>query len=223
MASDSPTSQQRALTDLGRSLFMRRFTHGRTGNLSVRIGDELLITPTGVSLGDLQEQELSRITLSGEHVSGPKPSKEWFLHAALYRARPAERAVVHLHSVYSVACSCLEDADAANAIPALTPYYVMRVGSVPLLPYFAPGDPAVAPVAEAAAKANHALLISNHGPIVAGRTLAQAAEAIEELEETARLYLLLKDHRIRQLTPAAIRDLEKRFGPAAGGGPEEQR
>jgi len=189
------------ITVLGKSLFERGLTFGRTGNISIRDGDRILVTPTGGSLGFLHPDDLSVIDLTGRHVEGPKPSKEAFLHAAVYRSRPAANAVVHLHSTYSVAISLLADLDPADLLPPLTAYYVMRVGSLPLVPYHAPGDQSLEPLAEKVAARHHAFLLANHGPVVAGADLAAAADAAEELEETARLYLLLQGHRIRPLTP----------------------
>ena len=191
---------------LGKSLFERGLTPGRTGNLSVRVGQEVLITPTNVRLADIED--LSVLDLDGRHRGGPKPSKEAFLHVAMYRARPSAGAVVHLHSTYAVAVSCLVGVDPASALPPLTAYFVMRVGQLPLLPYHAPGDAALGSVAEQAASTHHALLLSNHGPIVAGGDLGTAADAIEELEETARLFLLLRGHAVRTLTEAELMDLE---------------
>jgi 3-dehydro-4-phosphotetronate decarboxylase len=185
---------------VGASLFGRRLTFGRTGNLSVRSGDGILMTPTGSSLGDLDPGALATLRLDGSHVRGPAPSKEAFLHLAMYRARPAAGAVVHLHSTHAVAVSCLAEIDPDDVLPPLTAYYVMRVGRLPLLPYHAPGDPALGPLAERAAACHHALLLASHGPIVAAADLATAADAIEELEETARLFLLLHDHPTRPLT-----------------------
>ncbi|MGI5453569.1 3-oxo-tetronate 4-phosphate decarboxylase [Streptomyces sp. CA-249302] len=185
-----------------RSLFTRGLTHGSTGNLSVRLADgSLLLTPTGSSLGTVEEHELSRTDLSGRHLDGPRPTKEAFLHAAFYRARPDAHAVVHLHSTHAAAVSCLDGLDPANALPPLTAYYAMRVGTLPLLPYHAPGDSALEPLAEATARTHHAVLLSNHGPVVAGTTLENAVDAIEELEETAKLHLLLQGHATRPLTP----------------------
>jgi len=149
------------------------------------------------------------VTLDGEHVAGPQPSKEAFLHAAMYRARPDDAAVVHLHSTYSVAVSCLAGIDETDVLPPLTAYYVMRVGTLPLLPYHAPGDAALGPVAEAAAAAHHALLLANHGPIVAAADLERAADAVEELEETARLFLLLHERDIRPLRPDHVQALRE--------------
>ncbi|RSM68244.1 aldolase [Actinoplanes sp. ATCC 53533] len=192
---------------LGASMFARRLTFGRTGNISVRDGEQILLTPTGASLGALDPDGLSIINVAGDHLGGPKPSKEGFLHAAVYRSRPSAGAVVHLHSTYSVAVSCLADLDPADALPPLTAYYVMRVGRLPLLPYHAPGDPSLRAVAEETARDHHAFLLANHGPVVAGTDLAAAADAVEELEETARLFLLLDGHKTRPLTPRQVNDL----------------
>ncbi|GIE28731.1 class II aldolase [Actinoplanes italicus] len=192
------------IADLGASFFTRRLTFGRTGNISVRASDRILLTPTGASLGSLDPDALSVIDLDGTHVDGPKPSKEGFLHAAVYRSRPGAGAVIHLHSTYSVAVSCLDGLDSAAALPPLTAYYVMRVGRLPLLPYHAPGDSSLRETAEHVARDHHAFLLANHGPVVAGADLAAAADAVEELEETARLFLLLQGHRTRPLTAEQV-------------------
>ncbi|MGW3353596.1 3-oxo-tetronate 4-phosphate decarboxylase [Nonomuraea rubra] len=199
------TDLSHQITELGASLFRRRLTHGRTGNLSARTGDGFLITSTGGSLG--AAGELALVDLQGRHLHGPRPSKEAFLHAALYRARPDAGAVVHLHSTHAVAVSCHDGLDPDDVLPPLTAYYAMRVGRLPLLPYHAPGDPALGPIAEQAARTAHALLLANHGPIAAGASLAAAADTIEELEETARLWLLLRDRPTRPLTPDQVRSL----------------
>lgn len=191
----SPISTAEQLVALGASLFSRGLTFGRTGNLSAMDDDgTLLMTPTGVSLGELDVDSLSRVDATGQHIGGLPPTKEAFLHQAMYRARPSARAVVHTHSTYSAAVSCMRDTNADNAIPPLTAYYAMRVGKLPLLPYHAPGDPALGPLAEVAAADHHALLLANHGPIVAAADLASAADVLEELEETAKLHLLLRGH-----------------------------
>jgi ribulose-5-phosphate 4-epimerase/fuculose-1-phosphate aldolase len=201
---------RRQIVELGASLFARRLTFGRTGNISVRTGDTVLLTPTGASLGTLDPDALSVIDAAGRHLDGATPSKEAFLHAAVYRARSDAGAVVHLHSTYSVAVSCLADVDPTDALPPLTAYYVMRVGRLPLLPYHAPGDDTLEPLAEATARTDHAFLLANHGPVVAGVDLAAAADAVEELEETARLHLLLQGHRTRPLTPDQVAALRAR-------------
>ncbi|MEU9530575.1 3-oxo-tetronate 4-phosphate decarboxylase [Streptomyces sp. NPDC048210] len=196
------TAARALMVRIARSLFTRGLTHGSTGNLSVRLADgSLLLTPTGSSLGTVEEAELSRTDLTGRHLDGPRPTKEAFLHAAFYRARPGAHAVVHLHSTHAAAVSCLDGVDPANALPPLTAYYAMRVGTLPLLPYHAPGDNSLEPLAELTARTHHAVLLANHGPVIAATTLEQAADAIEELEETAKLHLLLKGHRTRPLTP----------------------
>jgi ribulose-5-phosphate 4-epimerase/fuculose-1-phosphate aldolase len=200
-----------AIVALGASLFARSLTFGRTGNLSVRIGEEVLVTPTGVSLGALDAASLSVINLDGQHVRGAKPSKEAFLHAAVYRSRPEAGAVVHLHSTHAVAVSCLADVDPTDALPPLTAYYVMRVGTLPVLPYHAPGDTTLEELALRTATEHRCFLIANHGSVVAAADLASAADAAEELEETARLHLLLRGHATRPLDPEQVADLHRRF------------
>lgn len=199
------------IATLGASLFERGLTFGRTGNISVKVGEEIIVTPTGSSLGRLDSDALSFIDETGRHVGGAKPSKEAFLHAAVYRARPDAGAVVHLHSTHSVAVSCMAGLDPDNVLPPLTAYYVMRVGRLPLLPYHAPGDDSLEPLAEKVAAEHRAFLLANHGPVVAGTDLAAAADAIEELEETARLFLLLQGHPTHPLTSSQVDELAKRY------------
>ncbi len=195
---------------LGRSLHERGLTHGATGNVSAKCDDGWLLTPTGSSLGRLDPARLSRLDWEGRLLAGDPPSKEAFLHLAMYRERAQNGAVVHLHSTHSVAVSVLADVDPADVLPPLTAYYVMRIGSLPLVPYYAPGDMALADAVRGLASRHHALLLANHGPIVGGSTLAAAADAIEELEATAKLYLLVHGRRIRPLTDAQIADLRRR-------------
>jgi ribulose-5-phosphate 4-epimerase/fuculose-1-phosphate aldolase len=202
---------RRAIVALGASLFERSLTFGRTGNISVRVGEQLLVTPTGVSLGALDADALSVVDLDGNHVRGAKPSKEAFLHAAVYRSRSDANAVVHLHSTHAVAISCLADVDPADALPPLTAYYVMRVGSLPLLPYHAPGDTTLEELAERTAAEHRSFLIANHGSVVAAGDLASAADAAEELEETARLFLLLRGSATRPLDDEQVAELKRRF------------
>lgn len=185
-----------------RSLFGRGLTHGSTGNISLRTDEGILVTPTGSSLGTVTEDELSVIDLTGAHLAGPRPSKESFLHAAVLRARPSAQAVVHTHSTHAAAVSCLDGLDADDALPPLTAYFVMRVGRLPLLPYHAPGDDALESLAERVARDHRALLLRNHGPVVAGASLSAAMDAIEELEETAKLFLLLQGLPTRPLSEA---------------------
>lgn len=199
------------LCALGRSMFMRGLTFGSSGNLSVRVDDGWLMTPTNVSLGELDPARLAKLDDEGRHLSGDKPTKETFLHLGMYRRRQTARAVVHLHSTHSVAVSCLAEVDPADVLPPITAYYVMRVGRLPLVPYYRPGDPALGPAVEALADRHHAVLLANHGPVVAGDSLEAAVYAMEELEETAKLYLLLRGNSIRPLTPAQVEELERTF------------
>lgn len=191
-----------AITELGASIFGRGLTPGRTGNLSSRVEDEIVVTPTGVSLGSLDPDQLAIIDLDGRPIRGALPSKEAVMHAALYRARPAATGVVHLHSTHAVAVSCLADSDERSALPPLTVYFAMRVGHLPLVPYFAPGDPALSVAVEDMASKHHAMLLANHGSLVVADDLLAAADAAEEIEETARLWLLLRHESIRPLTHA---------------------
>jgi ribulose-5-phosphate 4-epimerase/fuculose-1-phosphate aldolase len=207
----SEAPRREAICRIGRSLFERGLTFGSSGNISVRLDDGWLMTPTNVTLGDLDPGRLSRLDESGRQVSGDPPTKETFLHLGMYRKRPGAGAVVHLHSTWSVAVSVLADVDPADVLPPLTAYYVMRVGRLPLIPYYRPGDPALGPAVEALADRHHAVLLANHGPVVAGSTLDAARNAIEELEETAKLHLLLRGHRVRPLTPEQVDDVRRHF------------
>lgn len=197
----------------GESLFKRGLTFGSTGNISVRLPDGgWLMTPTNASLGDLNPAELSKLDADGRHVSGGKPTKEAFLHRVMYQRRPTCEAVVHLHSTHSVAVSCLCGLNEADCLPPITAYYVMRVGKLPLVPYHAPGDEALAIAVDKLAADHHAMLLANHGPVVAGTSLDAAMYATEELEETAKLYLLLRNSEIRPLTPDQVAELRAKFG-----------
>jgi 3-dehydro-4-phosphotetronate decarboxylase len=199
------------ICELGRSLFQRGLTHGSTGNISARCADGWLLTPTGSSLGRLDPGRLSKLDWSGKLLSGEAPSKESFLHLAMYQEREGNGAVVHLHATHSVAVSVLEDLDPDDLLPPLTAYYVMRIGTLPLVPYYAPGDLGLAEAVRGYARRHHALLLANHGPVVGGSSLAAAADAIEELEATAKLYLLLQGRRVRPLTPEQVADIKRRY------------
>jgi ribulose-5-phosphate 4-epimerase/fuculose-1-phosphate aldolase len=206
----SQVAARESIVRTARSMFERGLTHGSTGNISLRVDGGWLMTPTGSSFGDLDPARLSMLDTAGRHVGGDAPTKEAFLHRAMYDEQPRFRAVVHLHSLHSVAVSVLADVDPDDVLPPLTAYYVMRVGSLPLVPYFAPGDAALADAVRRYAGRHHALLLANHGPVVAGSSLAAAADAIEELEATARLYLLLRHERTRGLTPDQVDALKRR-------------
>lgn len=182
------------------SIHRRGLTHGRTGNLAIRDGGQILVTPTGVNLGEIDGEALSVLDADGRHLDGPKPTKEAFLHVAMLRVRPDLNAVVHTHSLYSAALSCLDGLDPERPLPPLTAYYGMRVGELRVLPYFAPGDPAATAAVEDAARAGHALLLRNHGPVVAGVDLDSALDALEELEHTAQIFFITQGHPTAPLT-----------------------
>lgn len=193
------------------SLFSRGFSPGSSGNISVRLDDGILTTPTNSCLGRLDPARLSRLDAEGRLVDGDPPSKEAVLHQAVYRARPSAKAIVHLHSPYSVAVSCLAEVDADDVLPPITAYYIMRVGRLPLLPYYPPGDGELAAAVGRAAERDRAVLLANHGPVVAGKSLDAAVYSAEELEETARLYLMLRQEKTRFLTDAQVAQLRERF------------
>ncbi|QCI64250.1 aldolase [Phreatobacter stygius] len=209
--SDEEEAARESLVRWGRSLFERGLTPGSSGNMSVKLADGFLVTPTNSCLGFLDLDRLSKLDPAGRHVAGDAPTKELPLHFAFYEARPSARAVVHLHATYSTALSCLADVDPADAIPPITPYVVMRVGRVPVLPYTRPGSPDVAPLIRAKAPAHPAILLGNHGPVVAGTSLEAAVFAMEELEETARLTILTRGMAVRHLGQQEIADLEATF------------
>ncbi|CAN5195277.1 aldolase [soil metagenome] len=207
----------------GRSLFERGLTPGSSGNISVRLDDGgWLVTPTNASLGFLDAARISRLDASGHLLSGDAPTKEIPLHAALYETKRNARAIVHLHCAHCVALSMLPEIDPRAALPPLTPYYVMRCGATALLPYYRPVDAAVADAIRGLAGQYSCVLLSNHGPVVAGDTLEAAVFATEELEETAKLYLMLRGMNPRTLTPEQVADLISTFQVSAPGLGEEQ-
>jgi len=199
------------LVRLAKSLFDRGLTPGSSGNISARLDDGLLVTPTNACLGFLEPERLSKLDAAGRHVSGDAPTKETPLHLAFYEARPTARAVVHLHSTFATLLSCLADVDPDDAIPPITPYVVMRVGRVAMAPYSRPGDAAAMPSIAERARGHAALLLANHGPVVAGPSLEAAVFAIEELEETAKLVVLSAGMNMRRLTAVQVADLERAF------------
>jgi ribulose-5-phosphate 4-epimerase/fuculose-1-phosphate aldolase len=195
------------LCQWAKSMFDRGLTGGSSGNITVRTDTGFIATPTNSCLGFLDPATLSDLDAAGNHLGGPPPTKEVPLHMAFYAVRPQAGAVVHLHSTYATLLSCLADTNPEDAVPALTPYVVMRVGRVPLLPYVAPGDAAVAPLIREKAKQAAAVLLGNHGPVVSGATLEQAVFAMEELEETAKLAVLGRNLAARKLDAEAIEAL----------------
>jgi 3-dehydro-4-phosphotetronate decarboxylase len=197
------------LCDVANSLYERGYAHGSTGNISVLSDGEMWVTPTGQPLRGLRPERLARVDLAGNRLNENAPSKEHPFHAAVYRRRPEARAVVHLHSTYAVALSCLESFTGDDSLAPLTPYYFMRVAPLAVLPYFRPGSPALAEAIEGAAAAHHSMLLSNHGLLCAGSTLAEAADRAEELEQTARLHFILRGERTRPLTSAQVEELRR--------------
>jgi ribulose-5-phosphate 4-epimerase/fuculose-1-phosphate aldolase len=202
-------TQAAELVAVARSLFDRGYSFGTAGNISVRAGATILVTPTGSSMGSLTADALARVDCAGTVIGDIRPSKEAHFHLAIYRARPECGGVVHLHSTYATALACLRELDMEDALPALTPYYAMRVPKLPVVPYLPPGDPALAAEVEQRAAGTPSLLLRNHGAIAAGTTLAEAAALAEELEEAARLYFLLGD-RGQPLSAAQVAELRRR-------------
>ena len=207
----SETQARDEIARLAKSMFDRGLTFGSSGNISQRIDDGWLMTPTGSTMGNLDPAQISKLDNDGNHLSGKKPTKENFLHMAMYSERPGTGAVVHLHSTHSVAVSCLADVDKENVLPPITAYYVMKIGTLPLIPYFPPGDVNLVKAVREMAGKHHAVLLANHGPVVAGKNLHDAVYATEELEETAKLFLLLQGVNTRFLSSDQVIMLEDRF------------
>ena len=207
----SETALREQICLLAKSLFDRGLTHGSTGNISARTADGgLLVSPTGTSFGRLDPARLSRFDAGGRLIDGDKPTKEMPLHSAFYDTRSTAGAVVHLHSCHAVALSMLE-ADADDFLPPLTPYAVMKLGRVKLLPFFLPGDPAMGQAVRSLAGKRSAVMLANHGPVVAGKDVEAACNAIVELEDTARLAMLTRGHAPRMLTAAEVSSLVVKF------------
>lgn len=197
---------------LAKSLFDRGLTHGSTGNISARTEDGgLLVSPTGTSFGRLDPGRLSRFDAKGNLVSGDKPTKEMPLHSAFYETRSSVGAVVHLHSCHSVAWSMMPEVDEDDFLPPLTPYAVMKLGRVKLLPFFLPGDPAMGEAVRGLAGKRSAVMLANHGPVVAGKDVEAACNAVEELEETARLAMMLRGVEARMLSAEQVRAVVTTF------------
>ncbi|MFY0595255.1 MAG: aldolase [Cognatishimia sp.] len=209
------SAELKAREDMARlckSMFDRGFSVGTAGNVSVRLEDGILMTPTNVTLGDLVPDRISKIDLEGNHVGGDRPTKEVFLHQAFYETRPEAGAVVHLHSTWATALSCLADVDPDDCVPPLTPYVVMRVGTVKLVPYVKPGDPKSGELIRDLKGKYAAVLLGNHGPVVSGKNLFSAVCAAEELEETAKLLVALRGQKTKLLSDEEVADLKATFG-----------
>jgi len=210
MSSESKLREQICL--LAKSMFDRGLTGGSTGNISARTEDGgLLVSPTGSSFGRLDPAELSRFDAAGQHIAGLKPTKEMPLHSAFYETRKSAGAVVHLHSCHSVAWSMMPEIDPDNVLPPLTPYAIMKLGKVQLLPFLMPGDAAMGEALRSLGGKRSAVLLANHGPVVAGKDVEAACNAIEELEETAKLAIMMRGFDARALTPAQVRDVVRKF------------
>jgi ribulose-5-phosphate 4-epimerase/fuculose-1-phosphate aldolase len=213
MSSDAKLREEICRT--AASLFARGYTHGSTGNISTALEDGWLVTPTGSSFGELDPARLSRLDPQGRPVDGDPPTKEVLLHLSVYRSRPRAAAIVHLHASHSVALSCLDGLDPDDALPPLTAYGRMQCGRVGLVPYFPPGDAALARAVGERAREHFALILAHHGPILAGVDLRSAGHAIEELEATARLALLLDGRAHNRLDAEQLAELDRRFPPSA--------
>ena len=210
MSSESKLREQICL--LAKSMFDRGLTGGSTGNISARTEDGgLLVSPTGSSFERLDPAELSRFDAAGQHIAGLKPTKEMPLHSAFYETRKSAGAVVHLHSCHSVAWSMMPEIDPDNVLPPLTPYAIMKLGKVQLLPFFMPGDAAMGEALRSLGGKRSAVLLANHGPVVAGKDVEATCNAIEELEETAKLAIMMRGFDARALTPAQVRDVVRKF------------
>jgi 3-dehydro-4-phosphotetronate decarboxylase len=183
----------RSIIATGRSLFERGYAFGTAGNISCRMGDVIYSTPTGCSLGDLRDEDIAVCNIDGVVSSTRKPTKELPLHLAAYRSRPDCLAVVHLHSAFATAVSCLKELDVKDALPAFTPYYAMRVPCLPVIAYFPPGDVQLAAELERLAPRTPAMLMRNHGSVALGKNLLEASALAEEIEETSRLFFILGD------------------------------
>ncbi|MCW2240039.1 3-oxo-tetronate 4-phosphate decarboxylase [Azospirillum canadense] len=200
-----------ALCRMGELLVRRGLVHGSTGNLSVRLDDGWLVTPTNSSLGELDPARLSRLDSAGRLLDGDQPSKEAFLHRCVYDVRGDATAIIHTHSTHCAAVSCLDHKPGAPVLPPLTAYYVMRVGDLALVPYYRPGDERLALAVKEVAVKHAAILLANHGPVIAGKSLKDAQYALEELEETAKLHFLLHGHPTRPLTAEQVAELNVHF------------
>ncbi len=207
------TALREQICELGKSLFDRGYTHGSTGNISAKLDDGWLLTPTNSCLERLDPARLSKMSWEGKLLAGDAPSKESFLHLAMYEERKSFGAVVHLHGSESVGVSLLDNIDCDDCLPPLTAYYIMRIGRLPLLPYYKPGDVALANAVREVAKKHHAVLLANHGPIVAGTSLSAAVDAAEELEQTAKIFLQLRREKLRMLSSEQVDELRNAFPP----------
>lgn len=208
----SDTKLRETICLLAKSMFDRGLTGGSTGNISARTEDGgLLVSPTGTSFGRLDPSKLARFDASGRFIDGDAPTKEMPLHSAFYDTRSQTGAVVHLHSCHSVALSMMPEVDIDNFLPPLTPYSIMKLGKVKLLPFYMPGDPAMGDAVRGLAGKRSAVMLANHGPVVAAADVEAACNAIEELEDTARLAILMRGYDAKMLTPDQVAQVVTKF------------
>ncbi len=200
------------ITRLARSLFERGYCVGSAGNISAAVTDGYLMTPTNSSLGHLDPDSRSKLDPAGKHMGGLPPSKELPLHLAFYATRPQCRAVVHLHSTYATALSCLPIENEDDCLEPITPYLIMRVGRLKYLPYTMPGSPLTGEMIRDLKGRHVAVLLGNHGPVVSGPDIASAVYAAEELEESAKLQILLRAQSPRHLSAPQIAELRAKYG-----------
>lgn len=200
-----------ALVEFGRAFHARGLAIGTSGNLSVRLDDGYLVTPTNASLGRLDAQRLAKLDLAFNLISGDRPTKEVSMHRAFYETRPGTEAVVHLHSTHASALSFRNDLPDFDPLPIFSPYFVMRVGRLPVLPYFRPGADEIGAAICALGGKYRSVLLANHGPVTSGASLADAVSSAEELEETARIFMLVAPEKLRLLSEAEIADLVLTF------------
>jgi ribulose-5-phosphate 4-epimerase/fuculose-1-phosphate aldolase len=208
----SETKLRELICVLAKSMFDRGLTGGSTGNISARTDDGgLLVSPTGTSFGRLDPARLARFDANGRFMDGDKPTKEMPLHSAFYDTRTTTGAVVHLHSCHSVAWSMMPEVDPDNFLPPMTPYSIMKLGKVKLLPFFMPGDPAMGAAVRGLAGKRSAVMLANHGPVVAGTDVEAACNAIEELEDTAKLAMLMRGYDAKMLTAEQVNQVVTQF------------
>lgn len=208
----SEAEAREAIVRLGRSMFERGLTPGSSANMSIRIADGYIITPTNSCFGFLEAETLSKVGPDGTLIAGAPPSKEFVLHQAMYDQRPADNAIVHLHSTNVTMVSCLDGLDPEDVITPLTPYLIMRLGRIVLVPYFPPGDLRLAEAVSKVARRHAGVVLANHGPIVSAPTAEAAMYSMEELEESAKLMLMARGQEVRRLSEAQIAELRERYG-----------
>jgi ribulose-5-phosphate 4-epimerase/fuculose-1-phosphate aldolase len=206
------TNMRDRIAAFAKSIHDRGLTSGSTGNISVRLSDgTFLMTPTGSSMGFLDPAKISHLSAEMVLLSGDLPTKEIPLHTAFYDTRSETSAVIHLHSCHSVALSMMPDTDPEDVIPPLTPYPIMKLGKVKLLPFFLPGDPAMGEAVRGLAGKRSAVLLANHGPVVAGQELEATINAMEELEEGAKLAMMTRGMDKLGLSPSDVEALRLKY------------